>query len=148
MSGREGASITGGNYSLQSRLRTVRGRLDEINCKVRNLESNMIFLLVNPHLVIYKNEESQGNQQFTEPLTEGEQPQVMTVQQVDFGQEQYILDPSELNGLLSDNLGTRHELMVAESEILHALYDEKKKDPNDSDNYDDENYCKQEYDKY
>ncbi len=135
MSGGPGASITGGDYSPQSRLRTIRSKLSEINSKVRNLESNMIFLLVHPHLVVYRNEESQSNQQST---NEPDQPQVMTVQKVDFGQEQYTLDPSELNGLLSDNLGTRHELMVSEAEILHSMYDQKKKDSYDSISYSDD----------
>ena len=126
--GQQVFSSMGGSYSLEARLQNIRAKLSQINTSVRNLESNMIFLLVNPELVTYTDQSTVSSQQ--QDMGSGldnEYESVMTVQRTDFGQEQFLTNPTELHDLLADNMGTRHDLMVSETEILSALYEQKKK---------------------
>ena len=119
-------STTGGNYSLESRLQSVKSRLFNVNRKVRELESNMIFLLVNPELTYSTQSSSTSSSD-----GEGSQSQVMRIQQVDFGQEQFMTDPVMLDDELSQSFGLRHSLMTAEEEILAAIHErDKEKEKN------------------
>ena len=123
-------SALGGNYSLESRLRSIRGKLSEINSAVRNLESNMIFLLVNPELVNSTPSEASSSSQEQEIANLwGYEPNsvVMSVPKTDYGQEQFTTDPIELDNQLAQHMGVRHSLMVCESEILAAIYERNKK---------------------
>lgn len=116
-------STTGGNYSLESRLQSVKSRLFNVNRKVRDLESNVISLLVNPER-IYSTQSSSTS-------SDGEGSQVMRIQQVDFGQEQYLTDPAMLDDQLSESLGMRYALMIAEKEIFAAIHErDKEKEKN------------------
>ena len=124
-------STTGGSYSLEARLQAIKSRLFDVNKKVRELESNMIFLLVNPELTYTTTQSSNSsNNQGTSDIDGSQnQGQVLSSQQVDFGQEQYLTNPAELDDKLSQNLGSRHALMVTEEEILAAIHErDKEKD--------------------
>lgn len=118
----------GGNYSLKARLRDVRAKLFEINSAVKKLESNMIFLLVNPELITYtssQDSDSSSEQQFTN-ASEPNQEHVAIITSL-YGPEQFLTNPIELHGQYAENMGARHDLMTRESEILGALHEQNKK---------------------
>lgn len=118
----------GGNYSLKARLRDVRAKLFEINSAVKKLESNMIFLLVNPELITYTSSQSSGNS--SEPQsTDVSDPnqEYSVVISNPYIQAQFLTNPIELHGQYAENMGARHDLMVSESEILGALHEQNKK---------------------
>lgn len=118
----------GGNYSLKARLRDVRAKLFEINSAVRKLESNMIFLLVNPELVTYASSESSGNSSEPQSIDVSDPNQEYSVVISNpYVQTQFITNPIELHGQYAENMGARHDLMTRESEILSALHEQNKK---------------------
>ena len=128
--GQQVFSSMGGSYSLEVRLQNIRAKLSQVNTAVRNLESNMIFLLVNPELVNYapsQSSDSSSEQQSADAWDFDQHSVVISNPRTDYGQEQFLTNPTELHGLLADSMGARHDLMVNESEILSALYEQNKK---------------------
>ena len=130
-------SSQGGSYLLESRLQNIRGRLSAINTSVRNLESNMIFLLVNPERVTYTSEDSGSSEQHTGDLSDSssgdtQSSVVVSTPRTDFGQEWFTTNPYELNDQLSKSVTVRHSLMISENEILAAIDEQKKKNHHDS----------------
>lgn len=122
-------SLQGGSYLLESRLQNIKAKLATVNSAVRRLESNMIFLLVNPDLVTYTSDSTDGGSEQTVRMwsSDGDDPIVMSTPRTDYGQEEFMTNPAELNGLLADSMGLRHALMVGEKEILSTIDEQKKK---------------------
>ena len=121
-------SSLAGNYSLEAKLRSIRGKLSEINTAVRRLESNMIFLLVNPGLVNCTSSETSSSTEQESVWNTGEEHSVVvSVPKTDYGQEEFMTDPIQLHDELSQSMGVRHALMVSEDEILDAMDVQKKK---------------------
>ena len=121
-------SSLAGNYSLEAKLRSVRGKLSEINTAVRRLESNMIFLLVNPGLVNYTPSGTSNSSEQESTWNTGEEHSVAaSVPKTDYGQEEFMTNPVQLHDELSQNMGIRYALMVNEDEILDAIYVQEKK---------------------
>ena len=131
------AFSTGGNYSLESKLQSVRGKLSAVNRSVRQLESNMVFLLVNPHLVNYTSSQSTDTSQQEPHMwdVDSQGTVVASNPKTDFGQEEFLTNPAEIHGQYSDAMGLRHSLMVNEDEILSALHEEKKQTHNVGNNF-------------
>ena len=126
-------SSLAGNYSLEAKLRSIRGKLSEVNSAVRKLESNMIFLLVNPGLVNHTSSEtSNSSEQESTSNIDEEHSAVVSVPTTDYGQEEFMTDPVQLHDELSQNMGVRYALMVSEEQILDAIDVEKKKNHYDN----------------
>ena len=121
-------SSLAGNYSLEAKLQSIRGKLSEINTAVRKLESNMIFLLVNPGLVNYTSSETSNSSEQESVWNTGEDHSaVVSTPKTDYGQEEFMTNPIQLHDELSQNMGVRHALMVSEDEIVDAIDAQKKK---------------------
>ena len=127
-SGQSIFSPQSGGYSLESRLQNIRAKLSEVNSAVRKLESNMIFLLVNPDLITYTSSQNSNSEQSASMRSsDGDDSIVVSNIRTDYGQEEFMTNPVELNGQYAENMGARHDLMVYESEILSAIDEQKKK---------------------
>ena len=108
-------------------LNEIRNRLFDINKKVREMESNMIFLLVNPDAVII---EEINKQQDLSSLDAENNSNTITRPKTDFGQEKnYLTDPSQVHAKLAEYMSMRYELLIEEKEILGAIDTERKLHP-------------------
>ena len=128
--GQQAFSALGGTYSLEARLQNIRAKLSNVNSAVRKLESNMIFLLVNPELIQYASSEtsdSKSEQSVSMWSSDGDNSTVVSNIRTDYGQEGFMTNPIELGGQYAENMGTRHALMICQSEILSAIDEQKKK---------------------
>ena len=140
--GQQAFSALGGTYSLEARLQNIRAKLSNVNSAVRNLESNMIFLLVNPELIYSTSSDSKSEQSISMWSSEGDNSTVVSSIRTDYGQEGFITNSIELSGQYAENMSARHDLMICQSEILSAIDEQKKKShyansksiPNDNDN--------------
>ena len=128
--GQQAFSALGGSYSLETRLQNIRAKLSEVNSAVRRLESNMIFLLVNPELIHYdssQTSDSNSEQSTSMWSSDGDNSIVVSSIRTDYGQENFMTNPIELSGQYAENMGARHDLMLCQSEILSAIDEQKKK---------------------
>lgn len=114
------SNSTAGDYSLQSQLNTIRGKLFDVNKSLRDLEFNMLFLLAHPEVVSINpdNKQSSSNQSIT-----------------------YNTNRIEVDIQHAEYMTSRYDLMLTERDILAAIYEKKQEhelNPGKSTN--DENY--------
>ena len=119
----------GGNYSLQSRLNEVRGKLFGINKKVNELEYNMIFLLVRPDLINYSSSEDNNNHQQTGSEDSGTQSHATDNSAYYKWEPTFITNPAELHGKIADYMGIRYGLLINQKELIESMDAEKSKGP-------------------
>ena len=88
-----------GIYSIESKLKTVRGQLSEASKKISELDNNMIFLLFRPDLA------NPANPSSVSPIISAA----------------YILDQSTLDTEMGEFLSIKRDLMLDEEELVAAL---------------------------
>ncbi len=132
----ENGSMTGkgGSYSFASRLHAVRGKLMDISSKISQLESNVIFLLVNPFLVdspsaytsSEENEDEGENENDSEDIFY-DQPVIIDSAVEEEWQHKFITDSSVVNAKLAECMTARHGLLIEQKELVEGFNEEKKK---------------------
>lgn len=103
------SSGTSGDYSIESKLKTVRNKLAFVNKKLNDLDHTMIMLIARPELVTVNNSTFSNTSVQAEPPIE-------------------IFDRAELHSEVGDYMGFRQQLMQEAEDLYAALKREKGED--------------------